>query len=326
MKLKPEWLLIVGSLFIAGALYGHYMGHSALSLEIAMLAIGTVLALYATRGLARSETEPSVGLLYRILARFVRKENCAAVAAGLGFLVLLGWSGWKVLILKAPDMRLEDFIVTLLGLSLVLYNATPSKTHLVQDFAVFYLLFLTIVFVVIWRTYSFVSGESYVRITAYSEYYIVTVPVTAVLNLFGFNVTSELNLSGFGLSNVINYEHGDAMLKLGIGTGCSGLYSAGLFFSAFLAFVLVRYQKVNGATAIALAIGFALTWLSNIIRMIVTIMTGIIWGHPALAFVHSYIGILIFIVFVAIFWALVVGWLDRINGRGDVPAKQTDTA
>ncbi len=259
MKVKPEWLLLLGSLFVAGALYGHYMGHSALSIEIAMLGVGTALALFAARGLASKEVAPSNGLLHRILVRFVRKENCAIVTAALGFILIFGWSAWKILVLKTPDMRLEDFIVTLFGLSLVLYNATPTKTHLVQDFAVFYLLFLTIVFVVIWRTYSFVSGESYSRITAYAEYYIVTVPVTGVLNLLGFNVTSELNLSGFGLSNVINYQHGGAILKLGIGAGCSGLYSAGLFFSAFLAFVLVRYQRINVATGIGLALGFALT-------------------------------------------------------------------
>jgi len=305
-------------MFVAGALYGHYMGHSALSVEITMLAVGTALALFAARGLAKTGVEPTNGLLYRILARFVKKENCAAVAAGLGFVILFGWSAWKILILKTPDMRLEDFIVTLFGLSLVLYNATPTKTHLIQDFAVFYLLFLTIVFVVIWRTYSLLSGESYGRITAYAEYYIVTMPVTAVLNLFGFNVTSELNLSGFGLANIINYQHGGAILKLGIGTGCSGLYSAGLFFSAFLAFVLARYQRVNAATGIALALGFALTWLSNIIRMVITILTGIIWGHPALAFVHSYIGILIFVAFITVFWILVVKWLDRAYQKREI--------
>jgi exosortase/archaeosortase family protein len=315
VKLQREWLLLLGSLFVAGALYGHYMGHSALLVEMMMLAIGTGLALYATKGIAEQETEASNGLLFTILSRYVRKESCALIISGSGFILLFAWSAWKVLILKSPDMRLEDFIVTLFGISLVLYNVHPTKTHLVQDFAVLYLMFLTIVFVVIWRTYSLVTGESYVGITAYAEYYIVTLPVTSILNLFGFNVSSELNLHGFGLSNIINYQHDNVTLKLGIGTGCSGLYSAGLFFSAFLAFVLVRYRRVDMTTGIALGIGFALTWLSNIIRMIITIMTGIIWGHPALAFVHAYIGILIFVAFVTVFWILVVKWLDRSSDK-----------
>jgi len=276
-----------------------------------MLAIGTGMALYATKGIAAREIEASNGLFFIILSRYVRKESCALVISGSGFVLLFAWSAWKILILRSPDMRLEDFIVTLFGISLVLYNVYPTKVHMVQDFAVLYLMFLTIVFVVIWRTYSLVTGESYTGITAYAEYYVVTLPVTAILNLFGFNVHAELNLNGFGLSNIINYQHNHVILKLGIGTGCSGLYSAGLFFSAFLAFVLVRYRRVDTTTGIALGIGFALTWLSNIIRMVITIMTGVLWGHPALAFVHSYIGILIFVAFVTVFWIIVVRWLDE---------------
>lgn len=310
MKFQREWFLLLGSLVVAGALYAHYMGHSVLLVQLIMLAVGSGMALYAAKGIAAREGEATNGVLSRILSRYMTKEACGAVIAGGGFMLLLAWSAWKILVLKSADMRLEDFIVTLFGLSLVLYNVGPSKTHMVQDFVVLYLTFLTIVFVVIWRSYSFVTGESYVGVTAYAEYYAVTLPVTAILNFFGFNVTSELNLKGFGLSNIINYQHDHALLKLGIGTGCSGLYSAGLFFSAFLAFVLVRYRKVNVTTGIALGIGFALTWLSNIIRMVFTIMTGILWGHPALAFFHMYFGILVFIAFVTVFWILIVRWLD----------------
>jgi exosortase/archaeosortase family protein len=311
VKLQREWLLLLGSLVVAGALYGHYMGHSALLVEIVMLVIGTGMALYAVKGIADRETEPGSGLLIIILSRYMRKESCALVVSGSGFILLFAWSAWKILLLKTPDMRLEDFIVTLFGVSLVLYNVTPTKTHMVQDFAVLYLMFLTIVFVVIWRTYSAVTGDSYVRVTAYAEYYIVTLPVTAILNFFGFHVHSQLSLSGIGLSNTITYQHNQATLLLGIGTGCSGLYSAGLFFSAFLAFVLVRYRRVDPTTGIALGIGFALTWFSNIIRMLITIIAGILWGHPTLAFVHSYIGILIFVAFVTVFWIIVIRWLDK---------------
>lgn len=313
MKFQREWLLLLGSLIVAGALYGHYMGHSALLVEIVMLGIGLALAIYASTSIAAKEPAASSGLLFKFVSRYVSKESCALVISGFGLLLLFAWSVWKILILRTPDMRLEDFIVTLFGISLLLYNTSPTKTHMVQDFAVLYLMFLTIVFVIIWRTYSLVTGESYVGITAYAEYYVVTLPVTAILSLFGFNVTSELNLSGFGLSNIINYWHGDAMLKLGIGTGCSGLYSAGLFFSAFLAFVLVRYRRIDKSTSIALGIGFALTWLSNIIRMVITILAGILWGPPTLEFVHAYIGILIFVGFVTLFWVLVARWLDKVS-------------
>jgi len=286
-----------------------------LSVEIAMLVVGVGMALYAAKAISMKKTEVADGLVFRIVARFVQRENTAVAISASGFVLLFAWSAWKILFVKDPDLHLEDFIVTLFGIALVLYNAAPTKLHAVQDFAVFYLFFLTVVFVVIWKVYSMASGESYVRITAYSEYYIVTAPVTGILNGLGFQVDSSLNLGGPGLSNIIEYEHDGAILKLGIGTGCSGLYSAGLFFSAFLAFILVRYQKVDAPAAAALAIGFAVTWLSNIIRMVVTIATGIAWGHPALAFVHSYIGILVFVAFITVFWLLIVRWLDNVYER-----------
>ena len=105
------------------------------------------------------------------------------------------------------------------------------------------------------------------------------------------------------------------------------MYSAGLFFSAFLAFVLVRYRKVDRYILAALGLGFALTWLSNILRMAITILVGSIWGHPALVFVHSYIGIVIFVVFVTVFWLLIVRWLDRVEKKlGTVQKSHGETA
>ena len=98
------------------------------------------------------------------------------------------------------------------------------------------------------------------------------------------------------------------------------MFSAGLFFSAFLAFVLVRYRKVDRYILAALGLGFALTWLSNILRMVITILVGSIWGHPALVFVHSYIGILIFVAFGSLFWLLIVRWLDKVEKRQEPSA------
>jgi len=59
--------------------------------------------------------------------------------------------------------------------------------------------------------------------------------------------------------------------------------------------------------------GFAVTWLSNIVRMIVTIIVGMKYGAPALAFFHMYLGILLFITSITIFWFLIVRWLDRVE-------------
>lgn len=313
VRFQREWLLLVGSLLIVGALYNHYLGHSVYLVELIFIAVGSLMALYSLKGLAKNSPTKNDGLLVVFLSRWLAKEQIAALLPLLGFLVIVSWSGWKLFITKETNLRMEDFIVTLFGLSLVLYYSGPSRFSTQKDFAVLYLMFLTIVFAVIWKTYTLITGESYYRVTAYSEYYFITIPVVSLARLLGIHADAQLNLSGFGLSNTIAYDYHGHYILLGIGSGCSGLYSAGLFFSAFLAFVLVRYRKVNPRILVALGAGLLLTWFSNIIRMVVTVATGAMWGHPALVFVHSYIGILIFLAFITIFWFIIVRWLDRFE-------------
>lgn len=323
MKLKGEWLLLLGAMLVAGALYNHYMGHSALLIEIVMVAVGSVLAIYSTRYLTLPAGEEGHGLLFDILVRYMSKEHARLVIPMAGFLLLLLWSAGKIMVFGTTDMRMEDFIVTLLGLSLVVYYSGPSAFTEVKDFVVLYLTFLAFVFVVIWRTYFFVTGTSAYEITSYSEFYMVTKPVAGLLSLLGFHVNAILELDGIGLSNIIEYVHDGGLHRLGIGVGCSGLYSAGLFFSAFLAFVLSRYRRFDRYIGLGLAIGFAVTWASNIIRMAITIMAGIAYGHQALIVVHSYIGILIFVACITVFWLLVVRWLDRVEKRDVRPRAAT---
>jgi len=320
VRLRREWLLLLGSLLVAAALYSHYIGgHSALLIELIMVALGILLAFFSLKAFETREETPRDGLLTVIMSRFIPRDKVAILIPFLGFLILLSWSVWKIGVAGSTDLQMEDFIVTLFSLSLVLYLSGPSKLQPVKDFVVLYLMFLTIVFVIIWRAYEILSGESSGEITGYAEYSIVTKPVVGILQTLGFRAHSILDLTGPGLSNIIEYEHNGVMLRVGIGTGCSGLYSAGLFFSAFLAFVLARYRKVDRYIGAALAIGFLLTWAANIIRMVITVMTGIAWGHPALATVHSFFGVLIFVAFITVFWTLIVRWLDKKEPEINVP-------
>lgn len=290
------------------------MGHSAYSVELVFIASGIVLAIYSLVYVRREAKELGNGILVDLLSKVISRERSTVLIPLAGFLLVAIWSGWKLLVSGQADLRLEDFVVTLFGTSLVLYNAGPSKYAMQKDFVVLYLMFLTIVFAVIWKTYTIVSGDSFYRINAYSEYYFIVIPVVLLVRIFGADVSSELDASSHGISNYITFEYQGRHILLGIGEGCSGLYSAGLFFSAFLAFVLVRYRKVDPWILAALGVGFIVTWASNIIRMAITIMIGSAYGAPALAFFHSYIGIIVFVVFVTIFWMLIVRWLDRFEG------------
>jgi len=259
------------------------------------------------------------------LSRFASRKAVATLLPIAGFCVILAWSAWKLYVSDQADLRIEDFIVTLFGLSLVLYYFGPSGFTMQKDFVVLYLFFLTVIFAVVWKLYSVVTGESYARVTGYSEYYFITLPVVWLVRLFGVGAEAELDLGGIGLSNTIIYEYEGAMIRLGVGTGCSGLYSAGLFFSAFLAFVIVRYERIDRKILAALGLGLLVTWFGNIFRMAITVLVGSVYGRPALVFVHSTLGIVIFVVFIAIFWYLIVRWLDKSAAGPERTAQADDT-
>jgi len=312
VRFSWDWRLLIGSLLIIGALYNHYLGHSVLVFELVLLAIGSVLGLLSIGPSLRSRAELAEhGMFTRFLMRFASERLVVFAIPLLGILLLIGWSAWKVLSVGESNLRMEDIVVTLFALSLVLYQSGPSRFYDQKDFVVLFLLFLTIVFAVMWKIYTIVTGESYGRITAYSEFYFITQPVVAIVNLLGVNATAVLNFSGIGLSNVIEYFYDGRLVRLGIGSGCSGLYSAGLFFSAFLAFVLVRYKTLNVRIIAGLGIGLLVTWFSNIIRMVVTVFVGAAYGPIALATFHMYFGILLFVGVVLVFWYVVTGWLDK---------------
>lgn len=312
MRVSREWYLLIGSLLVVGALYNHYLGHSVLLFELILLGIGSAIALLSIRGLSETERpERGRGLLYSFLARFLPKRWLPLLLPLFGFVLLLSWSAWKIMHNSETNLRMEDVIVTLFSISLVLYYAGPSRFQAEKDFVVLYLMFLTIVFVVIWGAYSLLSGQSYSRVNAYAEFYFITLPVVAFVRLLGVDAVAVLDLDGVGLSNTIEYFFQGHLIRLGIGSGCSGLYSAGLFFSAFLAFVLVRYRKVDLRIVGALGLGLVLTWASNILRMVITVLVGGAYGAPALALFHMYFGVLVFVVFIVLFWFVIVRWLDK---------------
>jgi len=311
VRVSPNFLLLTGSLLITAALYNHYVGHSVYLVEIVFVAVGGLLALYSLRLMIKSSPVAEEGMLSAFLCRYLGKEQVSILLPLVGFLIILSWSVWKIFVAMETDLRIEDFIVTCFALSLMLYTSTPSRFAAQKDFILLYLMFMTIVFVVLWNVYTLLTGDSSTKISAYLQYYFITQPVVAIARVIGVHASAVLDTSSGGITNYINYDYGGHTITLGVGVTCSGLYSAGLFFSAFLAFVLVRYKKIDRRILLGLGIGLVVTWLSNILRMVVTVLVGAVWGHPALATFHNYFGIIAFVIFITVFWVLILRWLDK---------------
>lgn len=136
MRISREILLLAGSLFVIAAVYNHYIGgHSAYLLEIIFLGIGASLALLSLWPQDKNTEQPEhEGLLVRFLTRFLSKEQCLILIPLAGFVLIMAWSAWKLFVVGDADLHMEDLIVTLFGLSLVLYNAGPSRFAVQKDF------------------------------------------------------------------------------------------------------------------------------------------------------------------------------------------------
>jgi exosortase/archaeosortase family protein len=323
VKIQREWLLLLGSLLVFAALYNHYIGHSVYLVEIIFVVAGVLIGVGSLFLPSTKPPEAEDGILVQLLSKFISKKLCAILLPLTGLAIIAIWTGWKISVTGSSDLRMEDFMVTLFGLSLVLYYSGPSKFTAQKDFVVLYLLFMTFVFVVIWKTYTITTGDAGARFSANVQYYFIAVPVVFFLQLLGVDAMAILIPDNApGLSNFIDYPYDGRMITLGIGVTCSGLYSAGLFFSAFLSFVLVRYKRMDRYILLGLGAGLFVTWISNIFRMTITVLIGSTYGYPALSLFHAYFGIIVFIIFLTVFWMLIVRWLDKRDTMESPPPPQ----
>ncbi len=323
MKIPREWLLLLGTLLVFAALYNHYIGHSVYLVEIIFVVTGVVIGIGSLFLPSTKAPEDEEGILVQLLSRFISKKLCAIILPLTGLVIIAVWTGWKITVTGSSDLRMEDFMVTLFGLALVLYYSGPSRFTVQKDFIVLYLMFMTFVFVVLWESYTSATGSAGARLSAQVQYSFIAVPVVFFLQLLGVDATAILILDNAPLmSNYIDYPYDGRMITLGIGVTCSGLYSAGLFFSAFLSFVLVRYKRVDRFILLGLGAGLLVTWISNIFRMTITVLIGSAYGYPALSVFHAYFGIVVFIIFLTVFWMVIVRWLDKREPARPSPPPQ----
>ena len=66
-----------------------------------------------------------------------------------------------------------------------------------------------------------------------------------------------------------------------------------------------------------LALGVALAWFANIIRMTIIVMVGSYYGKDALLWTHKYLGEIIFIAWTAVFWMFLFKYMPEPEKDGD---------
>lgn len=100
---------------------------------------------------------------------------------------------------------------------------------------------------------------------------------------------------------------------VGIVTSCAGIYSMSLFISGFIAFILVECQRMDKRVGLFLSLGILLIWIANISRITIIEIVGSYYGHEALLWTHKYLGEVIFISWIALFWLMLFKYLTLKN-------------
>ena len=130
-------------------------------------------------------------------------------------------------------------------------------------------------------------------------YWSLTVPLGNVLNFIGDWSYYDSNYK----DTIFFYDNtSNRVSAVSISKGCTGIYSVITFVCALLSFNFLKFKK-NSLIFVNIAFfGLFIAYSANILRMVLIIYIGHIYGSEKLLFAHANLGWLIFLIWSTIFW------------------------
>ena len=212
-----------------------------------------------------------------------------------------------------PAFQTEDTIVFLAAATLLGYNFVPSQFARERDFVLLFFLWLNAILVVPLLTARLYYEDFQKSVDIYS--WVALAPQTnALLKLLGVNNQLVLVSGSSAPGLTFTPQHMRIQVTLVITTACSGIYSFGIFASAFISFVLTEHKVLSRRTWALLGLGLLTTYVANVLRMTVIVLVGYYTDTAQtdlqnMLIAHSYAGWLIFLGWVALFWGLTLKFL-----------------
>src|SRR5207244_10829697 len=128
----------------------------------------------------------------------------------------------------------------------------------------------------------------------------------AVLSLIRVS-TSVHAVAGYTAPDLTSTpQHLPVQVTLVITTACSGIYSFGIFASAFVAFVLAEERSMTKRIWVFLGLGLFMAYVANVLRMVAIVLVGYYTDTTEtdlqnLLLAHSYPGRLSFLWCISVF-------------------------
>lgn len=230
--------------------------------------------------------------------------------AGVAIIVaVLFWNAWFS---ANPSLGDLDTLSILLGGVLIIYPFAIRKFKVEAAFSLLFIA-LVVAFLVIPQAFMSTGSRTGASIGNWYVEYMLAKPFAGILNLIGIEAQSQGNM-------VSIVFQGETLPEwLAISAYCAGLYSFSIFLAAFFSFVLTFERLPMRILAVVLAIGLAIAFLGNLLRMVVIGVVGYYRGMEALLWAHENVGWIIFLSWSAVFWYLLLGYTSRHQLTRGVP-------
>lgn len=315
-KRKYLWLLVWFLIFLAGldlvwnppkGAGPEYLVLGIVFLVLGLLFLILILVPKEKLRIEVKEGNLATAFLYYLTARDRLKPFFPLIGAVIVAADVL----YNTLLSATPEFLTHDTIVLLFGLTLIAYRFIPKRFERERDFVLLFFLGLVIILVVPLIVVRVFVGNFDESVGIYSAYFLVP-ELTGFLNLIGISASVDPNdplLVHF-------IAQTQDTISVYISTACSGIYSFSIFASAFIAFILTEYNKVDRKVAILMLLGVLTAYFANILRMVVIVVVGYYTYTPQVGLqtmlvAHSNAGWIIFLVWIGLFWFLMYKFLMK---------------
>ncbi|MFH1788993.1 MAG: archaeosortase/exosortase family protein [Candidatus Altiarchaeota archaeon] len=223
-----------------------------------------------------------------------------------GVLVVFGDLFYNIVVKDSTQFLGLDWMTIMFGGMLIAYNFIPAKyateTRFLTIFLGLFFISLSLPLAVLSMKVSGSAGSHYTSA-------FIARPLATLLKLYGVKTS--------WVGNWVYYSGLKGVIRLGIGISCSGAYSFAIFFSAFTAYVHVRYARLDKKIVFLLLAGLAGTYAANLLRVFMIALVGYYYGEAALISAHKNLGWIIFMAWVTLFWY--IGFRIFYEGKTSLP-------
>jgi exosortase/archaeosortase family protein len=226
--------------------------------------------------------------------------------AGVG--IIAADLAYNFLLSSSPDLLTEDVLVLVTATVLLAYYFVPPAFRRERDFALIFCLILDVLLVAPLLVLRFIARSADVSVDVYS-WTALAPELSSILSFLGV-ANSVHAVAGFTAPGLtFTPVKMSVPVTLVISTSCSGIYSFGIFASAFVAFILTEYETPSRRLWLLLVFGFLASYVANLLRMVIIVLVGYYTDSAQsdlqnLLLAHSYAGWVIFLGWLALFWGL----------------------